>query len=73
MGAWPTVSHWISDVLASGQRLKFLGRPASGSPAAGSGRTHTHEQGEIVRRALGLHESPGKVDAPPTGARMPES
>ncbi len=53
MGAWPTVSHWIWKELRGGQELKFLGRPASGSPAAGSQRQHVREQDEIMNRALG--------------------
>jgi 2-oxoglutarate dehydrogenase E1 component len=59
MGAWPTISHWINDELLEGQRLKFLGRPASGSPAAGSQGDHTREQAEIVRRALDGSETNG--------------
>ena len=73
MGPWPTVSHWINATLGPGQRLSFLGRPASGSPAAGSGRAHTMEQGEIIRRALGLPEAPSPTDKPATGSRVPES
>ncbi|MEO5928389.1 MAG: multifunctional oxoglutarate decarboxylase/oxoglutarate dehydrogenase thiamine pyrophosphate-binding subunit/dihydrolipoyllysine-residue succinyltransferase subunit, partial [Candidatus Kapaibacterium sp.] len=52
MGPWHTVSHWIWGELTSGQELKFLGRPASGSPASGSMRYHQREQEEIVKRAL---------------------
>jgi 2-oxoglutarate dehydrogenase E1 component len=76
MGAWPTVSHWIREVLHEGQRLRFLGRPASGSPAAGSARRHNQEQAEIVRRALGLSpdESVKTIDATTRGvSKMPES
>ncbi len=76
MGAWPTISHWIRDVLFEGQRLRFLGRPASGSPAAGSARRHNAEQEEIIRRALGLDmdESVKTVDATTRGVSpMPES
>jgi multifunctional 2-oxoglutarate metabolism enzyme len=73
MGAWPAISHWIMEVLGTGQRLAFLGRPASGSPAAGSGRTHKTEQEEIVRRALGMPDAPVELNKPPTGAALPES
>jgi 2-oxoglutarate dehydrogenase E1 component len=52
MGAWPALSHWIEEILLNGQSLTFLGRPASGSPAAGSHRNHQLEQEEIVRRGL---------------------
>jgi len=54
MGAWGALSHWIREELGATQRLSFLGRPASGSPAAGSGRSHAGEQEEIVRRALNV-------------------
>jgi 2-oxoglutarate dehydrogenase E1 component len=53
MGMWPTFSHWIGAQLIGMQKLRFLGRPASGSPAAGSNKRHQREQEEIVRRALG--------------------
>jgi len=52
MGAWPVLSHWINAELSDGQTLSFVGRPASGSPATGSARSHVAEQTEIVRRAL---------------------
>ncbi len=52
MGPWPTLSHWIDKALMGGQELRFLGRPASGSPAAGSQRQHMREQEEIINRAL---------------------
>ena len=69
MGAWPTIAHWIIEVLGPGQRLSFLGRPASGSPAAGSGRTHKTEQEEVIRRALGLPE----VVVETSAGKLPES
>lgn len=53
MGPWPVLSHWIWRELRAGQELRFLGRPASGSPAAGSHRQHAREQDEILKRALG--------------------
>jgi len=53
MGPWPALSHWIWKEMLGGQELRFLGRPASGSPAAGSNRQHLREQEEIVKRALG--------------------
>ncbi|HVZ39535.1 MAG TPA: multifunctional oxoglutarate decarboxylase/oxoglutarate dehydrogenase thiamine pyrophosphate-binding subunit/dihydrolipoyllysine-residue succinyltransferase subunit [Candidatus Kapabacteria bacterium] len=53
MGMWFTLSDWIAEELVGMQKLSFLGRPASGSPAAGSMKRHLREQEEIVRRALG--------------------
>jgi 2-oxoglutarate dehydrogenase E1 component len=74
MGSWPTVSHWIYYSLGSGQMISFLGRPASGSPAAGSGGQHLREQKEIVRRALKLNgDEEIKTNAPATGSRLPEA
>jgi 2-oxoglutarate dehydrogenase E1 component len=74
MGAWPTLAHWIEKTLHPGQHLEFLGRPASGSPAAGSGRMHAHEQEEIVRRALGLDRDADVPLRPPaTGSQLPEA
>jgi 2-oxoglutarate dehydrogenase complex dehydrogenase (E1) component-like enzyme len=52
MGAWRHISHWIWRELLAGQELKFMGRPASGSPAVGSARYHVREQEEITRRAM---------------------
>ncbi len=63
MGAWPSVSDWIQEQLSDTQRLRFLGRPASGSPAAGSLGSHVREQSEIVRRAL---EVPGRTETTET-------
>jgi len=54
MGAWPTIAHHFLALLYDGQRLSFLGRPGSGSPASGSGRFHKLEQEEIARRALDM-------------------
>lgn len=52
MGAWPTLAHNFLALIFDHQKLSFLGRPASGSPASGSGRLHGLEQAEIMRRAL---------------------
>jgi 2-oxoglutarate dehydrogenase E1 component len=54
MGAWPSVAHWVREVLRDTQKLRYLGRPASGSPASGSSKLHKMEQEEIIRRALGI-------------------
>jgi len=52
MGAWRNIAHMIWSELRSGQELKFMGRPASGSPAAGSQRYHQREQEEVIVRSL---------------------
>lgn len=51
-GAWPALSRWLEAILLDSQRLQFLGRPASGSPATGNKHQHYLEQEEIVKRAL---------------------
>ena len=51
-GAWPVIPHWMKRVLLDSQKLTFLGRPASGSPATGNKHQHKLEQDEIVKRAL---------------------
>ncbi len=51
-GAWPLILHWLDPVLLESQKLTFLGRPASGSPATGSKHQHKLEQSEIVKRGL---------------------
>ena len=38
--------------LADGRRLAYVGRPASGSPATGSGTIHFAEQELLVRQAF---------------------
>ena len=51
-GAWPVMLHWLEPSLLESQKLSFLGRAASGSPATGSKHQHKLEQSEIVKRAL---------------------
>ena len=51
-GAWTAIDQWLSPVLLDSQKLSYLGRPASGSPATGSKYQHKLEQNEIVKRAL---------------------
>ncbi|MHB2020259.1 MAG: multifunctional oxoglutarate decarboxylase/oxoglutarate dehydrogenase thiamine pyrophosphate-binding subunit/dihydrolipoyllysine-residue succinyltransferase subunit [Candidatus Xenobia bacterium] len=50
MGAWPLLRGWLGDALQ--RPVRFLGRPASGSPAAGSARQHAREQQAIIAGAL---------------------
>jgi 2-oxoglutarate dehydrogenase E1 component len=69
MGAWPSVAHWVREVLRDTQKLRYLGRPASGSPASGSAKLHKMEQEEIIRRALGItlaeaHQGEQKMPKP---------
>jgi 2-oxoglutarate dehydrogenase E1 component len=53
MGAWRFVWSAMQPLLDQTQReLRYVGRPESASPAAGSLRRHQEEQGELVREAL---------------------
>ncbi len=58
MGAWPHLRHRFGDHLL-GRPLRAVTRPASASPATGSGNKHKREQEELLARALGLE---GKKD-----------
>lgn len=50
MGAW---QHLLPRFMDLGWRVKYVGRPAAASPAAGSFLMHQAEQADIVKRALG--------------------
>jgi 2-oxoglutarate dehydrogenase E1 component len=52
MGPWRLMSDYIQPMLPRGQHLRFIGRPESASPAAGSYRTHEREQKEILEAAF---------------------
>ncbi len=58
MGAWDFLDERLLECLAPGQRLRYAGRPRSGSPATGSYRRHVAEQRAVVREALGLAADP---------------
>lgn len=52
MGAWPMLLHWFGEALPD-VRVRYVGRPASASPATGSHRKHLAEQSALVAAALG--------------------
>lgn len=52
MGAWFFVASRFSEVLASGQKLRFAGRQASASPAVGQKKVHDAEQLQLIEEAL---------------------
>ncbi|MFT5143399.1 MAG: 2-oxoglutarate decarboxylase [Rhodothermales bacterium] len=59
MGAWEHLRYRIDDILSDvrgdmAQRVTYAGRPASASPATGSGNIHQYEQDAIVALALGI-------------------
>ena len=52
MGAWSFVAPRIYAELRDGQKLTFVGRTASASPATGSAKVHAVEQDRLVSQAL---------------------
>jgi 2-oxoglutarate dehydrogenase E1 component len=54
MGAWFFVSDRIQQLLSKGQKLRYAGRQASASPAAGQKKIHDAEQEQLVGQALGI-------------------
>ncbi|MGL5292455.1 MAG: 2-oxoglutarate dehydrogenase E1 component [Aeromonas sp.] len=53
-GAWYCTRHHYDDVLPAGARLRYVGRPASASPAVGYLSVHTQQQHALVQDALTL-------------------
>lgn len=61
MGAWMFARYRFDDLLEAihghcKQRIKYVGRPASASPATGSAKVHQLEQDKILREATTLME-----------------
>ncbi len=54
MGAWTFISPRISEQLKGKQKLQYVGRQASASPAAGQMKIHKAEQERLVNKALAL-------------------
>ncbi|MCB0722315.1 MAG: multifunctional oxoglutarate decarboxylase/oxoglutarate dehydrogenase thiamine pyrophosphate-binding subunit/dihydrolipoyllysine-residue succinyltransferase subunit [Ignavibacteriae bacterium] len=54
MGAWLFMSHRLPHVLAKGQKLDYVGRKASASPAPGSKRKFDSSQELLMKRAFGV-------------------
>ncbi|WP_018126828.1 multifunctional oxoglutarate decarboxylase/oxoglutarate dehydrogenase thiamine pyrophosphate-binding subunit/dihydrolipoyllysine-residue succinyltransferase subunit [Balneola vulgaris] len=52
MGGWTFVAPRIMDILEDGQKLRYAGRQASASPAAGQKKVHEAEQLSLVENAL---------------------
>jgi len=58
MGAWSFLRYRLDDLLEAlhggcSRRVRYVGRPASASPATGSAHIHQKEQADIVAEALG--------------------
>ena len=52
MGAWWFVSLRLNSLLSNGRKLRYSGRQASASPAAGQKKIHEAEQKNLVEKAL---------------------
>ena len=52
MGAWPHIRQRFGDTIF-GRPLRGVTRPASASPATGSGSKHKREQEDLIVRAVG--------------------
>lgn len=53
-GAWLATQPYLLECLNKDQTLKYVGRLASASPAAGSASVHAEEQKKLVDEALGI-------------------
>lgn len=51
-GAWPFISLKLNQLLTNTQKLRYAGRKASASPAAGYHSVHEHEQEALVAHAF---------------------
>ena len=56
MGAWTFLRPSLEEVF--GRKLKYVGRPATASPATGSLTLHKIEQAELVADALNQPKPP---------------
>ncbi len=52
MGAWSFIAPRLLDDLAEGQRLRYVGRPESASPAVGSNKISNRQQKELIENAF---------------------
>ena len=52
MGGWTYMEPRLLKLLGATQTLRYIGRPASASPATGSHTIHQMEQQQLVREAL---------------------
>jgi 2-oxoglutarate dehydrogenase E1 component len=52
MGAWTFANPRISQQLNDGQSLRYAGRQASASPAAGQKKIHQREQELLIKEAM---------------------
>ncbi len=55
-GAWYQIKHHLKRCLLPEQKIQFVSRPASATPAVGSAKRHAEEQQRVVDKAIGLVE-----------------
>lgn len=51
-GAWYCIHHHLVACISSNQQLRYAGREASASPAAGSMSLHLEQQAALIKQAL---------------------
>ena len=54
MGAWTFMEGRFEDLIPGGDRLRYIGRAESPSPATGNYAVHTQEQERLVHEALAI-------------------
>jgi len=52
MGGWTFMEGKFEDLIPGGDRLRYVGRAESASPATGNYAVHTREQEQLVKEAL---------------------
>jgi 2-oxoglutarate dehydrogenase E1 component len=52
MGAWNFIIPRLYELLLPTQKLEYIGRPESSSPASGSAKIHLRAQEEIIKKAF---------------------
>jgi 2-oxoglutarate dehydrogenase E1 component len=53
MGAWPFLRERLASLAGANQKLGYVGRPVSASPATGSHHRHEDQQHALVKMAIG--------------------
>ena len=53
MGAWPFLRERLEALMGPDQKLRYVGRPISASPATGSHHRHEEQQKALIEAALG--------------------
>jgi len=61
-GAWYEIRHRLGDPLTAKHTLRYVGRAASASPAAGYAQLHREQQTALIQEALA--PAPARPAAP---------